>query len=69
MRPDTLPKPILMNLLNKAVESKAWSDEDIAIYEEKRMKVFIQLPFKRSKGSSSRNCYERQRNNHGKQDF
>ena len=34
--PDTLPKPILMNLLNKAVESKAWSDEDIAIYEEKK---------------------------------
>lgn len=34
--PDTLPKPILMNLLNKAVESKTWSDEDIAIYEEKK---------------------------------
>ena len=34
--PDTLPKPILMNLLNKAVESKAGSDEDIAIYEEKK---------------------------------
>ena len=34
--PDTLPKPILMNLLNKAVENKAWSDEDIAIYEEKK---------------------------------
>ena len=25
-----------MNLLNKAVETKAWSDEDIAIYEEKK---------------------------------
>ena len=34
--PETLPKPILMNLLNKAVETKAWSDEDIAIYEEKK---------------------------------
>ena len=34
--PDTLPKPILMNLLNKAVENKAWSDEDIAICEEKK---------------------------------
>ena len=34
--PDTLPKPVLMNLLNKAVEGKVWSDEDIAIYEEKK---------------------------------
>ncbi len=34
--PETLPKPVLMNLLNKAVETKVWSDEDIAIYEEKK---------------------------------
>jgi len=34
--PASLPKPILMNLINKAIEEKAWSDEDIAIYEEKK---------------------------------
>ncbi|MCR5704301.1 MAG: translation elongation factor Ts, partial [Eubacterium sp.] len=34
--PETLPKPVLMNLLTKAVDTKAWSDEDIAIYEEKK---------------------------------
>ncbi|MBP9996762.1 MAG: elongation factor Ts [Lachnospiraceae bacterium] len=34
--PFTLPKPILQNLIDKAVSGKAWSDEDIAIYEEKK---------------------------------
>jgi elongation factor Ts len=34
--PETLPKPVLINLLNKAVENKVWSDEDVAIYEEKK---------------------------------
>ena len=32
--PATLPKPVLMNLLDKAV--KVWSAEDVAIYEEKK---------------------------------
>ncbi len=34
--PFTLPKPILNKLITKAVEGKVWSDEDIAIYEEKK---------------------------------
>ncbi len=32
----TLPKPILTKLIEKAVADKVWSDEDIAIYEEKK---------------------------------
>ena len=34
--PFSLPKPILHGLLDKAVNDKKWSDEDIAIYEEKK---------------------------------
>ena len=34
--PASLPKPILNALLNKACADKVWSDEDIAIYEEKK---------------------------------
>ncbi len=34
--PDTLPKPILQKLLDRAVNEKKWSDADIAIYEEKK---------------------------------
>ena len=34
--PFSLPKPILQNLIDKAVSDKVWSDEDIAIYEEKK---------------------------------
>ena len=34
--PASLPKPILNASLNKAVADKVWSDEDIAIYEEKK---------------------------------
>ncbi len=32
----SLPKPILNALINKACSEKIWSDEDIAIYEEKK---------------------------------
>lgn len=32
----TLPKPILQKLIDKAVNDKVWSEEDIAIYEEKK---------------------------------
>ena len=32
----TLPMPILNKLIEKAVTEKEWSDEDIAIYEEKK---------------------------------
>ncbi len=34
--PFSLPKPILQNLIDKAVSEKVWSDEDIAIYEDKK---------------------------------
>ena len=34
--PASLPKPILNKLLDKAVNDKVWSDEDIAIFEEKK---------------------------------
>ncbi|XME01282.1 translation elongation factor Ts [Lachnospiraceae bacterium C1.1] len=34
--PASLPKPILNGLIEKAVSEKLWSDEDIAIYEEKK---------------------------------
>ena len=34
--PASLPKPILQKLIDKAVADKKWSDEDIAIYEEKK---------------------------------
>ena len=32
----SLPKPILNALIEKAISTKAWSDEDIAIFEEKK---------------------------------
>ena len=34
--PASLPKPILNKLIDQAVSGKKWSDEDIAIYEEKK---------------------------------
>jgi len=34
--PASLPKPILQKLIDNAVANKTWSDEDIAIYEEKK---------------------------------
>ena len=34
--PASLPKPILNELINKACTEKVWSDEDIAIYEDKK---------------------------------
>ncbi len=34
--PATLPKPILMKLIDRAVNEKLWSEEDIKIYEEKK---------------------------------
>ena len=34
--PASLPKPILNALISKACAEKVWSDEDIAIYEEKK---------------------------------
>ncbi len=34
--PASLPKPILNKLIDKAIADKCWSDEDIAIFEEKK---------------------------------
>ena len=34
--PASLPKPLLQKLIDKAIADKIWSDEDIAIYEEKK---------------------------------
>ena len=34
--PASLPKPILNKLIEKALGGKLWSDEDVAIYEEKK---------------------------------
>jgi len=34
--PASLPKPILNSLIEKAIADKVWSDEDIAVYEEKK---------------------------------
>ncbi len=34
--PASLPKPILNSLIEKAIADKVWSDEDIAIYNEKK---------------------------------
>lgn len=34
--PATLPKPILQKLIDKAISDSIWSEEDIAIYEEKK---------------------------------
>ena len=34
--PTSLPKPILNSLIDKAINDKVWSDEDIAIFEEKK---------------------------------
>ena len=32
-KPDSLPMPILTSLINEAIDTKKWSDEDIAIYQ------------------------------------
>jgi len=40
-KPESLPKPILKSLIEKACANKEWSDEDIAIYNEKGMNNFL----------------------------
>lgn len=49
----TLPMPILKGLLEKAVSDKVWTDEDIAIYEEKKdnMKYLPNFLSKEAKAS------------------
>ncbi len=43
-KPDSLPMPILTSLINEAVDSKKWSDEDITVYQgldQKQRKNFV----------------------------
>lgn len=40
-KPDTLPKPILTQIINKACAEKLWSDADIAAYEEQKNNKFL----------------------------
>ncbi|MBQ3006818.1 MAG: elongation factor Ts [Clostridia bacterium] len=40
-KPESLPKPILRKLFDKAVNEKLWSDEDIAAYEEQKNNNFL----------------------------
>ena len=40
-KPESLPKPILRKLLEKACSEKLWSDEDIAAYEEQKNNNFL----------------------------
>ena len=43
-KPDSLPMPILTSLINEAIDSKKWSDEDITVYQgldQKQRKNFV----------------------------
>ena len=43
-KPDSLPMPILTSLINEAMDSKKWSDEDITVYQgldQKQRKNFV----------------------------
>lgn len=40
-KPDSLPKPILMSVIDEAINSKRCSDEDIAILNEKKNDKFL----------------------------
>ena len=39
--PASLPKPILQGLLEKATGEKLWSEEDLAVYEEKKNDKYL----------------------------
>ena len=39
--PASLPKPILQKLLDRAVNEKLWSDEDLAAYEKEKSNKFL----------------------------
>ena len=49
--PDTLPKPILMKLIDKACAG-VWSAEDVAIYEEKKSNMNFLFNFLSSEAKS-----------------
>lgn len=40
-KPESLPKPILTSVIEKAISEKVWSDEVIAIYEEQKSNKFL----------------------------
>lgn len=40
-KPDSLPKPILTSVIEKAISEKAWDDEVVAIYEEQKSNKFL----------------------------
>ena len=43
-KPDSLPIPILTTLINEAIDSKKWSDEDVTVYQgldQKQKKNFV----------------------------
>ena len=39
--PDSLPKPILTSIINKAIAAKRWADADVAAYEEQKNNKFL----------------------------
>ena len=39
--PANLPKPVLLGLINTAITTKAWSDADIATYEEQKNNKYL----------------------------
>ena len=51
--PASLPKPILMKLIDKAVADKIWSDEDIAVYEEKKSNMNFLFNFLSKEAAAS----------------
>ena len=40
-KPDSLPKPILMQVINKVLENKAWDEKDVAAYEAEKQNKFL----------------------------
>ena len=40
-KPDSLPKPILLKVVEKVLADKLWSDEDVAAYEEQKNNKFL----------------------------
>ena len=40
-KPDSLPKPILMQVFKKVLDDKLWADEDVAAYEEQKNNKFL----------------------------
>lgn len=40
-KPDSLPKPILMQVINKVLESNLWDEKDVAAYEAEKQNKFL----------------------------